>query len=230
MKKAEALLVLTTVLLLAACAPGAATPTQTVPPATTPLLPSETPSPAPTATPMGQIIYDFQELFCQANWKNSGQHLECPSSQTWLLPGNGYIGLMDLVTMEGTATENETALVTHPAENGSFLDIFGEFPPITIKAGDEFRATLACLDGQEPQKCDVAFSLEYYDENGNYISSDQTGWTWNERQDGHVTNVNVDLSSLAGRTVRLTLAVRDNGDPTGDYAVWLHPQLWRIGQ
>ena len=69
--------------------------------------------------------------------------------------------------------------------------------------------------------------MEYYTENGAYIDSQQTGWYWNQTQDEATTDIAVDLSILAGQTVRLVLVVRDNGDPEGDYALWVEPQLWR---
>ena len=57
----------------------------------------------------------------------------------------------------------------------------------------------------------------------------ETGWRWDESYDGTTTNIAVDLTPLAGETVRFVLTVRDNGNPLGDYAIWFMPQIWRGG-
>jgi len=221
------LLLIITILLLAACAPPAAVPTATSLPNIETQQLNIAMAPSDTPEPPGRVIYDFQELFCQATWTNNGQNLVCPSD-LYEENENGFISLANEVYMEGTLLERDSALMTRPSVNGSFYGIFGAYPPIHIQMGDQFRATIGCMDdAQTNNSCDVKFALEYYDTNGNYIGSEQTGWSWNETNDGHLTDINLDLSSLAGESVRFTLVVRDNGDPIGDYALWLHPQLWR---
>ncbi len=160
---------------------------------------------------------------------NSGQALTCPS-EDYVGIGPGFVGVLDNPNVEGLGQTGKPALLTHSSVDGSFRAIFGKFPAMTIQEGDEFRATLACLEEVEAAYCNVEFSLEYYDANGKYHSSEETGWAWQQTNDSTTADIFVDLSRLAGQTVQLVLVVRDNGDPDRDYALWLHPQLWRIAE
>jgi hypothetical protein len=51
--------------------------------------------------------------------------------------------------------------------------------------------------------------------------------SWDETYEGKVNKVDVDLSSLAGKSVNLILTVTANGDATDDYVVWLRPRIMR---
>lgn len=221
-------------LLLAACAGGPSAPTPipvpatlaSSPEATATFAPSSTPLPEATATagPQSYVIYDFLQLACEASWSNNGQALDCPGEQ-WHIIGSGYVGLIEDPVVEGNLQLSEPALLTHPSNAPDYYGIFGAYPAMTIKEGDQFRATIGCLEGVEAETCDAQFSLEHYDEEGNY---EPLMITWNESYDGQLTEISADLSFLAGRTVRLVLVVRDNGESFGDYAIWLHPALWRL--
>lgn len=217
-------------LLIGACRFGqaAATPTSLPPTTTKTNAPTATtpPTAAPTATKAPKVIYDFLELACQAHWTNNGQDLLCPGAQYDNI-GSGYVGVIEDPVLEGNLRLGEAVLLTHPAANGRFYGIFGAYPPIQIEAGDQFVAGLACLEGIEASGCRVQYALEYYDEDGTYYGSDKTGWAWNEGQDRTINTIHVDLSRLAGQTVQLILVVRDQGDPNGDYAVWINPRLLR---
>ena len=216
-------------LLLAACAAPAPTATQNLVPKTVPPNAAQEPSakpqqPSATDTAAAVVVYDFMVHACEADWTNNGQTLACPS-QSYGDIGPGYVEVRENTDVEGDI--RGTALLTHPSVNGSFFGIFGAFPPITIESGDQFRVTTSCVDQVEAVRCDAVFSLEYYAENGTYMDAQLTGWQWSETNDGHATEVNINISSLAGQNVRLVLVVRDNGDPEGDYALWVHPQLFR---
>lgn len=216
-------------LVISACAPtpSIATSTALSLPTST-LLPSLVPSSttSPSATPSGTVIYNFLELACQATWSNNGENLDCPGSDFHII-GSGYVGEIAFPVMEGNITLNESALLTHPSNKATFYGIFGSFPPINIKEGDEFRATIGCLYGVEAEDCNAEFSLEYIDQAGAYVDSQVTGWRWQEINDGQMTDIALDLSALAGQSVQLTLVVRDNGSSPGDYTVWINPHLWR---
>jgi len=224
---AKALFLFTATFSLVACSTPVPTDKQTLPPTPSATQePSASPAPSDTATPSETVIYDFMVHACEAVWTNNAQTLVCPS-QSYGNIGSGYVEVRENTNIEGATELRGTALLTHPSANGTFLGIFGAFPPIIIESGDQFRATLSCVDQVEAVFCDVEFALEYYTENGAYIDSQQTGWYWNQTQDEATTDIAVDLSILAGQTVRLVLVVRDNGDPEGDYALWVEPQLWR---
>lgn len=234
MKTYSGILLISIALLLAACAPAAAVPATAAPtePAAT-VLPTEAPTETAESFAIGhkpdyQVIYDFQELYCQAKWTNNGQDLPCPSD---IYEDNlsGSVSIANESDMENLVLVGDAALLTWPAHDGSFRGIFGAYPAITLQESDQFRATIGCLGVTAPgDECDVEFSLEYYDEQGNYVSSDVTGWRWNETNDGVVHDIVVPFIGYGGRTLRLVLVVRDNGDSTDDLALWLHPQLWRV--
>jgi len=151
----------------------------------------------------------------------------------------GWVHLVEKPVLEGVYSY-ERGMLTHPATNTSLgqSQIFGTYPPFTVQPGDQFRATVGCLSSWETlygwpaTGCKVQFALEYYDAAGTYHSYQQmTPWTaWEETYDGAITTVNVDLSPLAGQTVRFTLVVRDQGNPKGDYALWVEPHIWRLAQ
>lgn len=73
-------------------------------------------------------------------------------------------------------------------------------------------------------QCDVTFSLGYYDSSGTFLEP-FPAWPYNYTQLPRLINFPLDI--LAGQTVKLTLVVRDNGNPTGDYAVWVEPRIYR---
>ncbi|MBW8012423.1 MAG: hypothetical protein FVQ83_14505 [Chloroflexi bacterium] len=214
-------------------------PTDTLTPTNT-LLPTNTPTqmPTPTATftslppsEYAYIVYSFTENICAAVWTNSGETLPCPGENSHII-GPGYAGLWLDPVVEDVNTFSGPGLFTHPAVSGNYYGIFGAYPPFEVRAGDQFRANLGCLSGIEAQTCDVEFSLEFYDANGNYHDNRELGTAWNETYDGVSTIVIVDLTPLAGQWVRFILVVRDNGNPVGDYAVWVQPHIWRneVGQ
>lgn len=217
-------------LIAAACGSASSEAAPTAPPS-----PSEVPSQAPAETPDGsppisapdyQVIYDFQELYCQAEWKNNSHSLPCPSNPG---QGGGSVSIAYESDMESLVLTGDSALLTYPAHDGMARGIFGIYPPITLQEHDQFRATIGCLGVTTAgDQCDVEFSLEFLDEQGAYIDSEITGWKWHETNDGAVHEILVSFAEYAGRTLRLALVVRDNGDSTDDLVLWLHPQLWRV--
>jgi len=48
---------------------------------------------------------------------------------------------------------------------------------------------------------------------------------WAESCDGSIKEVDVDLNSLAGKTVQFALAISANGAANEDWAVWVNPQV-----
>jgi hypothetical protein len=100
--------------------------------------------------------------------------------------------------------------------------ISGRYPPYTVVAGEHFTAkigftTLAdgtCGSGN------VKFQLAYKDG-----ATTTTLGEWTESCDGTLRTIDVDLTSLKGRSVEIILMVLANGSSAGDSAVWLKPQI-----
>jgi hypothetical protein len=50
---------------------------------------------------------------------------------------------------------------------------------------------------------------------------------WDEQYDGNIQAVELDLSSLSGKSVEFVLAVQANGAANQDWAFWLQPRIVR---
>jgi hypothetical protein len=161
------------------------------------------------------IIYDFGRAFCQAKWESSAGVLPCPGT---IGDRDGFVYLWENPDLENRH-ENEPALWTNPemVKNGW---ISGTYPKIRIKDTYRFAADIGCLAGYN--KCSVTFELYYQDGNDKLAMLGK----WNEVYDGSITRVDVDLSFLAGQSIRFVLAVRVNGgSPSEAAAFWLVPQI-----
>ncbi len=187
-----------------------AIPTLTVPPSTATYT-------VPPLDDAANTVYYFSTDICTAKWSNNGQDIPCPGIQGQT--SSGYIDLLTEIELQLPYKAN--ALLTLPAQDGNFRDIFGIFPPRMIDFADFFRAQLYCMPHSE---CDVTFSLGYFDSNGKYYEP-FPAWPYNYKELPKLINFPLDI--LSGQTVQLTLTVRDNDDPANDFAVWVEPRIFR---
>ena len=186
----------------------------------TEIPPTATFTPIPTLTPIpGTIVLDFVAQLCNAKWMNGGQKFTaCPEVNAD--QSKGYAVAVDPVS-EGLPA-NTSVLLTIPAYNG-YAALFLRYPALKIKTGDHFRATIQCQSSST--SCDVSFGLDYYDANGKYHSPLAM---WNQNSGMAPTNVDYDLSALAGQNVDIVLALRPNNDtPQLDKGLWIAPQIFR---
>lgn len=198
--------------------PAPPSPTATEPP------PQASPTPAPFPVefpPPGTVVLDFVALACRARWANGAFDLPCPGDRNDL--AEGYIAPADQAVAEGEILVEAPVLIGRPGLGGEHgAGLFGTFPPLSIQPGDSFHTAVAC---QEGSVCDVEFALEYIDAQGNY--QHEMGWSWQHRYGGGAVPIQVDLSPLAGQTVRLVLVVRDQGTPEDDWVLWIYPYVAR---
>ena len=213
--------------------PVTATPIPTEVPTDTPAStpePTATTEPSPTSAPPppqipipepDTIAYDFVSNVCDAQWANSISFITpCPSNLDEI--EQGYITHSNLAFAESNTAIEIPSLIVVPQQGGSRTAIFGIYPEFEIWPGDQFRATLAC---QGDAACNVEYALEYYDTAGKYQTPN---WVWDHQIGDGPQTIAVDLSSLAGQTVKLVLAVRDaDKDPSTDYALWIAPHIYR---
>lgn len=160
--------------------------------------------------------YDFALYLCDANWRNEGGSLPCPGTDG---SDEGFALVMDAPKMED-GTVRGIGLLTHPqkVKNGS---ISGKFAPLEIAAGDHFKALIGCLD--KANDCDMIFMLEYQIGNG----AVQTLGQWHEIYEGEHYPIDIDLSFLNGKNVKLILTVLANGSSHEDYGLWVNPVITR---
>jgi len=166
--------------------------------------------------------YDFVAHACDALW-TSGMAtlpvLPCPYEDV----SNGTIKVVDNPHLENDTFDTRPALLTVPRNvyNGYMQGIY---PPFTVQEGDHFRSLINCEFGQK--NCYVAYRLDYQVDNGPI----QNFWSFGERYEGLYYQADVDLSPLAGQTVKFVLRVDSNGFPTGDRALWVAPSIVRSGE
>jgi hypothetical protein len=140
----------------------------------------------------------------------------------------GYVGRVEGAALEGGGTTDQPALLTIPA-TGPELGIFGAYPTLAIRAGDRFRAGLACEADGGP--CRVTFGLGYYDENGEFgelpAETGPVSLATHNDSGATFTPVEIGLDRLAGQSVRLVLIVRSRDDGAGGRALWVRPYVFR---
>jgi len=112
-------------------------------------------------------------------------------------------------------------LETHPQWVNDGV-ITGLYVPYTIVAGEHFKAKIGFL-AKADGTCGTGsakFQLNYK-ESGVIKPLGE----WAKTCDGTLKDVDVDLSSIAGRNVQLALAILANGPADQDWAVWINPQV-----
>lgn len=164
------------------------------------------------------VAYNFADNYCQANWSSGAGSLPCPGTSG---DANGYIIRLNAPAMENGATEDEPGLLAVPQDaNNGFIS--GQFPAFTVQPGDRFRTIVNCQ--RDAAKCNVIFRLDYL--NNGVV---KTFASWAEVYEGKYYPVDLDLSPLAGQTLKFILTVSANGGNNQDYAIWLNPHIVRQG-
>ena len=169
-------------------------------------------------TGSGYIGYDFTANYCDASWENNTSALPCPGTDG---AASGFAIKLNAPVLENGVTENVPGLLTSPQDKNNGI-ISGQYPSFTVQTGDRFRSTIGCQTNSK--KCDVVFRLDYKN-NGEV----KTLGSWHEVYEGKVFAIDLDLSSLAGKTVKFILVVNANGANNKDNAIWLNPRITRQG-
>jgi hypothetical protein len=183
--------------------------------------PTVTPG-GPTVTPGANMAYDFATNACAATWYTGAGQIpaaQCPGTDG---DAKGFVLKVTNPKLESGATDARPGIITFPqnVQNGY---IQGFYPTFRVQSGDRFRSTINC--DYNATSCYVAFRLDY--ELGGTI---RTFWgPFLERYEGRFYNVDVDLSSLAGKDVKFILTVLAAGVATGDRALWVGPHIYRVG-
>ncbi len=168
--------------------------------------------------PSTESGYDFANNVCAAQWKSGAGNLPCPGADG---DKNGFLLIQNAPVMENGQT-GAPGLLTAP-QNKTNGYIMGIYPTFTVKAGDRFRATIGCENGA--RNCYVTYRLDYLTAGG----ATRVVWQWKEKNDGKTYDVNVDLTPLAGKSVRFSLTILSTGPAAGDRAQWIAPRIVRLG-
>jgi hypothetical protein len=162
--------------------------------------------------------FDLHSRAPDANWVSGASTLTFDGPQT---DERGFAMFRNNERLED-GTSPGKILETHPqmVQDGS---ITGTYPLYTVVAGEHFRARIGFL-AKADGTCgtgNAKFQLNYKELSGAFGSLGE----WTETCDGAMREIDVDLSSLAGKSVQFVLAVLANGSPTEDWAVWVSPQV-----
>lgn len=162
------------------------------------------------------LAYDFAANSCQAEWRTGSGRIPCLGTMDG---SEGFVILLDSPDLENRR-ENELALWTHPNSSNSGW-ISGMYPEFIIEPDHHFKAWVGCLNGSEG--CNVLFRLDFQNLKNGLV---RTLGTWQEKYDGEITRIDLDLSQHAGKRVRFILTVEVNGgDPARANAVWFVPGI-----
>jgi hypothetical protein len=161
---------------------------------------------------------DFDYNICAAKWTSSSGKVGCSSASVNYTSGS--VRKSSSPKLEGGYQDDEGTIIVSPS-SGSGGMIQGQFPEIEIKSSDHFTAMIGCMDDRED--CNVEFQLKYLDSSDNLHTLD----SWSENYDGAFTHIDVDLSALDGKKIRLILRVENNGDSKEDEVFWLSPEIVR---
>jgi hypothetical protein len=176
---------------------------------------SVTPTPTPQPTTAYTLSYDFIAKGPNAAWRNATTTLP------WGDPDDDSPGVavnVANVKMEDGNTY-PSLLATYPQKITDGM-ILGVFPAYTIQANDHLRTKIGlrynCGSG------DVIFQIRYIEG-----QSEVTVGQWEEKCDGMLASLDVNLSALVGHTVQFELVVLTNGAWNNDYSLWVAPRIER---
>ncbi len=162
------------------------------------------------------IAYDLGNNTCSASWETKSGPITCPNIDNF---STGSVSQNNAPTIEGSVRKTLPTIVMIPSD-GEGGYIMGIFPPFQVNAGDHFRSTIGCLDGN--RGCDVDFELY-----GVVDGKETLLGKWGHTMDAYVDEVDADLSQFAGSAVQMKLVVRNNGSSAEDRAFWMWPNIWR---
>lgn len=162
--------------------------------------------------------FDLHTRAPDANWVSGASTLTFGGPQT---DERGFAMFRNNERLED-GTSPGKILEVHPQmiQDGS---ITGTYPAYTVVSGEHFQARIGFL-AKADGTCgagNVKFQLNYKELSGAFGSLGE----WTETCDGTMREIDVNLSSLAGKSVQFVLAVLANGSPTEDWAVWVSPRV-----
>ena len=167
-------------------------------------------------SPVGAGGYDFVANACAAEWKSYAGILPCPGTDR---DRKGFVVPQNSTQLEdGTMGPAPSLLVGPEYKYNGYIQ--GFYPRFTVQPGDHFRANVGCAYGSN---CYVTFMLQYMTDTG-WIG---TLWSWREGNEGRTNVAEIDLTPLAGRSVRFILTLLATGYATNDRAVWTAPYIVR---
>jgi hypothetical protein len=171
--------------------------------------------------PDDDSAYNFAIHYCDATWQNKlmddDEELPCPGSSS---SSEGFVILMANPKLE-SHNEDQLTLWVHPNEERNGW-IRGTYPTFNVKSGDRFKAWVGCMADSE--KCSLEFFLDYQDDDDDIVNLD----SWVETFDGKITKIDLDLSTLAGKSVKFILRTEAlTKNVSAAQGFWFVPRIQR---
>jgi tetratricopeptide (TPR) repeat protein len=168
------------------------------------------------STSVTQIAYDFNANASAATWSSGAGELSFPGADG---DEKGFALKLEQPHVESGVVASLPGMLVSPQQvTNGFIQ--AQYPAFAVQGGDRFQATTGCQAGAD--SCYVAYRLDYVLER-----TIKTFWVFRERFDGTTHNVNLDLSSLAGKEVKFILYLNAYGSPVDDRALWGNPVIVR---
>lgn len=144
------------------------------------------------------VVYDFGQVTCMARWDSArAQFLSCDGSDDEQGMLDGFVRIGRNGTIEAKPNNQQGGWIA------------GYFPPIEIKEGDHFVATVGCVD--EQNGCSIEFTLKGIFVDGPRAGPDEFFFDPYPLSADEVVEIDIDLSSLAGNVMSPILYVAENG-------------------
>jgi hypothetical protein len=125
------------------------------------------------------------------------------------------------VKLEDGSTDTRSTLLTVPQNITTDGYIKAVYPAYTVQSGDHFKATIGCQYGAN--SCFVTYKVEYQINSDPVVSLN----TYSERFDGLTRNIDINLSTLVGKSAKFILTIVTASGTTGsaDRALWVAPRI-----
>jgi len=166
---------------------------------------------------IGSSGYDFHTRASTAAWISGAGNLTFGGPDTDV---NGFAMYKDGQKLED-GTLPSKILETQPQVVNDGV-ITGRYPVYVVVSGEHFKAKIGFL-AQADGSCgtgNVKFQLNYKEAG---VLKPLGEWT--KSCDGTLKSIDIDLTSLAGKSVEFVLGVLANGPAAQDWAVWVSPQI-----
>jgi hypothetical protein len=181
------------------------------------LAPQPTQTLAPTAMPLFKTssVNDLVAQNCLAAWSNNNGTLTCPGSAS---DANAPVSLTSNTAVEDGTAPGYPSIAVIPGTANGF--VVGIYPDYVVQPGDHFRALASCE--ANATNCSVLFRVRYQEGANEIVDL----WAVAEFYDGQYTAIDIDLSMLAGKTIKLILDVKSLNSGATDRALWVAPGIY----
>ena len=172
------------------------------------------------------VMFDFFVTADDAEWGSGADSIDFSGPGTVQLTygvqipdTNGYVITQNNIVLEGGGSSG-VILETYPKKETDGY-IVGRYPEYKVGAGDYLKGRIGFLAKNNNGACGsgkAIFQINYTIEDD--LSTMTKLGSWNEKCDGVLRKIEIDLTPIKSKTVRFYLIVMANGDPTEDNAIW----------